>query len=683
MRPDLHIYDTTSCGQLTKMRVSRPIAGRQQASSEILKRSAKACNRCRKRRTKCAGEPPLPCKGCRDSGHLCVYPETEKRVTVPESYLIELQNLSRGAIAGRVDRDNPTDLVEVSDEVIELGFTSTDNWVLSNSGQYYFMGNSSSTYIANRLNPTTENLDWHMYPHYENTTWLNRSVHPEIPPLPPFEVAKRLYRAQHAYIGTIFSFLSDVAFQRRLEQVYARSPDIGNREECLIYCQILLVFAFGQMYSINQWVDHDGPPGFQYFKHALTFIPSVSEDGSILFVEVLSYVAYFMQAINRRDTAYVYIGIALRMAITLGLHREVSDKELDDETREHRRRVWWSTYSMERLLCVTSGHPISIQDEDIDLLPPCPRVDEDGHAVLVLARYTELSRIHGVIGEKIYRKKQKSSHDLSACVQHIMKQLDEWFQQLPESMQLDPSDMYQEPSREVVSTHLHYYHCINMTARPILLYAIQRQLAANAQHPNAARWEDGFSPEIAHVIDTAISGARSSALILNTAAKYNHVALQATYGFIDGEQAFSAALLLVMVNIAFSYQETNASAMDMALGVLQMMAEKGNKYIQACHSLLSKIKSSVKTKDSADPAGKDAQTVERDHAQGDNPATEGAIVAGISRYQPPAFNLDSEGDQSLWADVLDSIDIGMDRQWVESALLRGQQMDGTIDLVNY
>ncbi|KAJ6177981.1 hypothetical protein N7519_008442 [Penicillium mononematosum] len=668
MKFELPIDDSSTLNQSVDMQASKAITRRQHAPSGVLKRSAKACTRCRKRRTKCTGDPPYPCKTCRDAGHTCVYSETEKRVNVPESYLIELQTQARRGINARENCDRPSDLESISSPDIGLEFTSTDNWVLGSSGQYHFIGNSSSTYIANRLNPTTENLDWHMYPHYEDTAWLRRPIDPEIPPLPPFDLAKRLYRAQHAYIGTIFSFLSDTAFYERLERVYARSPDPNTRDECLIYCQILLVFAFGQMYSINQWVGHEGPPGFQYFKHALAFLPSVFEDGSILFIEVLSYVAYFMQTINRRDAAYVYIGIALRMAISLGLHHEVLDQEVDIETREHRRRIWWSTYSMERLLCVTSGHPITIQDEDIDLLPPSPIPGEDSHTASVLANYTELSRIHGIIGEKIYRKKQKSGPEISACTQHIMKRLSDWFERLPETMQLNPSDMSQAPHREVVSTYLHYYHCINMTARPILLYAVQRQLAASSHCPNTTRWEDGFSTEMVHVIDTAISAARSTALILNTAAKHNIVA---TYGFIDGEQAFSAALLLVMVNIAFPYKETNASAMNMALDVLQTMAEKGNRYIRACHSLLTKIKSSVKTKDS-NLANTGEQVQVRDQVQSNNMYTESAIVAGLPNDQAQSFNLDFEGDPGLWAEVLDSIDIDMDRQWVETALLRGQ-----------
>jgi hypothetical protein len=35
--------------------------------------------------------------------------------------------------------------------------------------------------------------------------------------------------------------------------------------------------------------------------------------------------------------------------------------------------------------------------------------------------------------------------------------------------------------------------------------------------------------------------------------------------------------------------------------------------------------------------------------------------------------MDFEGDPALWAEVLESIDIDMDRQWIETALRRGQQ----------
>ncbi|KAH8885467.1 hypothetical protein GQ53DRAFT_810159 [Thozetella sp. PMI_491] len=647
------------------MQASKSLARRHQSSHDVLRRSPVA-----RRKQKCCGTPPYPCAACSDAGQNCIYSESEKRISVPESYLLKLQSQARAANT-RLQDGIPSPADTTATEV-EWAFPGTDNWVVTRPGQYHYMGNSSSTYIANRLNPTTETLAWHMYPHYDDTSWLRRPMMPTMPQLPPYDFAKRLYQAQHAYIGTIFSFLDDEGFHQRLKHVYASPPDLSDRDDCLIFCQVLLVFAFGQMYSVNQWTGNDGPPGFHYFKHALQFLPDAREDGSILFVEVLSYVAYYMQTLNRRDSAYLYIGLALRMAVSLGLHQEVLDQDMDPYERERRRRVWWSTYSLERLLCVTSGHPISINDNDIDVLLPSAIDGEESRRPSVLRTYTELSRILGRIGQDIYRKKRQSGTSLSASIQDIMKSLSEWIHQLPPEVRLEPADLDKQVNRELVSTYLHYYHCINMTARPLLLYAVQRQMAtngANGQRASGSRWEDGLSADVVSVIDASISAARSSTSILNAAAKYN---LVATYGFIDGEQAFSAALLLVMVNIAFPYHEMNASAMDTALQVLQSMAEKGNKYIRACHTLLTKIRATIKP---VAPEGADEGV--RDTGI---PSQLNWMAGDRQEPQQSPFSIDAAEDPSVWAEVMDSIGIDMDRQWIGSmAMMREEGMNENAD----
>lgn len=36
------------------------------------------------------------------------------------------------------------------------------------------------------------------------------------------------------------------------------------------------------------------------------------------------------------------------MAISLGLHQEVSDPAISESDRNRRRRAWWSVYSLDR-----------------------------------------------------------------------------------------------------------------------------------------------------------------------------------------------------------------------------------------------------------------------------------------------------------------------------------------------
>ncbi|GAB1197686.1 hypothetical protein APSETT444_006988 [Aspergillus pseudonomiae] len=151
---------------------------------------------------------------------------------------------------------------------------------------------------------------WDVRPLYDDPSSLRRSMTRGLPQLPPLEFAKRLFWVQYAYIGTIFSLIHPQDFEERLQVVYNQPPDFSNRELCLVYCQALLVIAFGLMYSVNQWSGDDGPPGFKYFKHALRFLPDIHEEGSIFFVEVLCYVAYYMQNLNRRDAAFLYVRLA-------------------------------------------------------------------------------------------------------------------------------------------------------------------------------------------------------------------------------------------------------------------------------------------------------------------------------------------------------------------------------------
>lgn len=129
--------------------------------------------------------------------------------------------------------------------------------------------------------------------------------------LPPIAIARQLFAAQYTYIGTIFSFTDPAAFERLLADAYRGPPAGGNRDACLAYAKLLVILAFGKMHSVNQWIDYNGPPGFDYFTCALELLPGVHEEGTILFVETLALVGYFTQNLNRRDAAFLYIGMAL------------------------------------------------------------------------------------------------------------------------------------------------------------------------------------------------------------------------------------------------------------------------------------------------------------------------------------------------------------------------------------
>lgn len=403
--------------------------------------------------------------------------------------------------------------------------------------------------------------------------------------MPPIDIARQLFAAQYTYIGTIFSFTDPAAFELLVQEAYQGPPELADRDACLAYAKLLVILAFGKMYSVNQWIDYNGPPGFEYFTYALEVLPDIHEEGTVLFVETLALVGYFMQNLNRRDTAFLYIGMALRMAITLGLHQESSSPGLDDVTREHRRRVWWSVYSLDRIHSVKSGNPITIYDEDIGAAFPSKLPHElDYCAAVVLRHYTKLSQICGEITVSIYRRTPKSGLTLMAAVKNIIISLSQWHRELPEELRFDPARL--SISRESVSTLLHYSQCINMTVRPLLFHVVQKRLKSGL----AAKeddWKEGLTQTTIRVIEMCISASRDTINMMTIAAQKN---LVATYGYMDTEHAFSAAIVLVMVYVAFPSNQQNTKSMNAALELLRGMSQRGNSHMAARYELLDNLR---------------------------------------------------------------------------------------------
>lgn len=178
---------------------------------------------------------------------------------------------------------------------------------------------------------------------------------------------------------------------------------------------------------------------------------------------------------------------------------------------------------MDRILCVKSGNPISIHDGDIDAAWPSSldALDLDPAQPKILAHYTRLSKVLGKIGEDIYRKRHKSGTTLLASIQSIMNDLESWLRELPPELRLDFTNFHHHVSREAVSTFLHYYQCVNMTGRPLLLRVCQKRLEALSAGTATVSWQEGLSTNIVHVVSNSIAAARTATTVMEAASRHN------------------------------------------------------------------------------------------------------------------------------------------------------------------
>lgn len=83
------------------------------------------------------------------------------------------------------------------------------------------------------------------------------------------------------------------------------------------------------------------------------------EAGNLTLVQAFGLSATYLQKRNKPNTGYNYGGIALRMGIGLGLHKEFEEGYISPLQMEIRRRVWWTLCVLDVGATITYGRPLN------------------------------------------------------------------------------------------------------------------------------------------------------------------------------------------------------------------------------------------------------------------------------------------------------------------------------------
>lgn len=143
---------------------------------------------------------------------------------------------------------------------------------------------------------------------------------------------------------------------------------------------------------------------------------------------------------------------------------------------------------------------------------------------------------------------------------------------------------------------------------------------------------------------------------------------------MDGEHAFSAALVLVMANVAFPYNDRDARSMESALSILDSMASKGNEYIRARHEFLLNLRSALskqtgQTGSSTETAPYNMNTVYTVRTDSNESAVPAAETpeGDFQQFQDLSFALDmDESHDSFFGDLTNDSSVGFGSGWMGS-----------------
>lgn len=214
------------------------------------------------------------------------------------------------------------------------------------------------------------------------------------------------------------------------------------------------------------------------------------ETRSVENVEAMALlVVYHLRSASSQGVWYM-IGLAMRTAIDLGLHRKANERNLDPITVQMRRRLFWAVYYLERVVSVSLGRPFSISDRHIDIPLPVD-VDDDVRDPALLPqaspssttpgdntngegagantsnhRITSLTfsiylitlrRIESRIQHKIYRA-DRPLHLLRSKMDHLFLELEEW----------KASALQRFTASDLDYPMLHYNRALRLLIQPFL-----------------------------------------------------------------------------------------------------------------------------------------------------------------------------------------------------------------------
>ncbi|KAI0161791.1 hypothetical protein GGR52DRAFT_586018 [Hypoxylon sp. FL1284] len=497
------------------------------------------CHQCHRQKIKCSREQP--CRSCASAKRPCTYAVRDRQVTVSESYLKSLESALAESGPSDVGKEYPDNALRDGlardaetacahrplDPLVE---NSTVELFVSKLKQTPKLKQSSGTLGSRTRSSFSHDGDVKREsttsPMYEYFALNYDTSHAKCTfKLPPYPYAIYLLDQFTIYSGYDWHWFRLNTFRRRLDNVYS-TMNSGESKDRIWLCRLLVVFALGSC--------------------ALALLKVPYEESSIDHLETLNLVAFCSFFLDRQKTAYLYAGLSTRMCNMLQLHKASSSLDCSPVEREHRKRVWWSTFCMDRMASSQMGLLPALQIDQVDLKYPTqagltPEELEEFSDPDFLTARIQLTIIQSNAVSDVCHLGQDDSKDTETVFRPMLRRLDAWKAGLPAHMALEIGDGLpklrgQLPFvRSLANLYIRFNQCVIVLLRPLLL----RQIACifSKEKSNASQ------EDLKDMNNTCLRSARSNLRILIDVRKQG---LLARLGIMENMHLFSSLMVLCL-----------------------------------------------------------------------------------------------------------------------------------------
>ncbi|ETN46375.1 uncharacterized protein HMPREF1541_00559 [Cyphellophora europaea CBS 101466] len=499
-------------------------------------RTAMSCDKCKSRKTKCNNPVPGPCDYCRSIGASCqidvgkrkqrpyyfVSEEQYKHMAKliahhygPDIDLTTLRTLAAGIDNSSDGSPNqmptpsigmsstksesihsgaPDDVVEKQEPQEGVALDDIDSlheqlgcMLKDSTGEYRYMSAVSGISFnaaVRSLNPgsVSAKLDKDIIPPMKTMS---------LPPATPDSSAASISQGDiqlpskplgYQYVNRYFDevhclywLYSSEQFHTRLENTYASRSATSASWVCSLYS----IFALSSQYPSNAEAGIDLRSASEYLTLAKSMVPRVCDEADLDSIRALILLALALQSHCYSTSAYLHVGIATRVAQSLGLHMDKYSLSHGFVEREHARRIWWTLYIFDVELSLRCGKPRATTIEGSKRQAPLPSEQVLNPGPNMPSGYLEVSKnltqLTELTSQTLYLEPLSGARKLlSPRVTSILSSLQEWANKVPSHLSrtacVAPSH-----KRSIALLHVRYWSVVILATRPFLLCSVLRQ----------------------------------------------------------------------------------------------------------------------------------------------------------------------------------------------------------------
>ncbi|KAF5500220.1 putative transcriptional regulatory protein [Colletotrichum siamense] len=427
------------------------------------KRAPRACDRCKARKNKCVETPSGTCVRCLQGSHPCRF----ERERSPEDVVVPMPGNGTHTHTNTVAAHNET-TTDLKDDV---DFSPTAGAPPSEAFMWpRFLTRLRSAFCLD-THPAPASPDDTSHPQArpppppaesQSPAELRR-VPKAVRDFPPRGVAEFLLEVCITYGTDLFFYFDQAQLTAELGAFYS-DEGCRLRSDTGFVCFVLAVFALGSHWTSlarpaeedERVVGKEEDPGRIFYDQARILMADLIDRPCLRSVQAAYVLGVYLMPASAISASYVYMGLALRKALAIGLHLEPDEPGLSEDDKEMRRRLWWSVYSLERTVTIKLNRPRSISQDIITARLPRPvprdaeqKFDNVQHQIV----YAQLVRII----DKLSEPAAWSTNSPTNPVSTYEEALKSWKRSLPPPLKLQNIHPKSPGYRAVFHLHLNYY----------------------------------------------------------------------------------------------------------------------------------------------------------------------------------------------------------------------------------